>query len=91
MAVRRSQKLVVALGMLSLLIGIVSGILYVDSALKHGNVGSDPYWVDPPTTNFDRFILHFPVAWFLIFGFSLLVIALISALLAWASRTGASR
>ena len=75
--VRRSQTAITVLGTIFLLTGVIFAFLYLEFDLKHGNLGSRPDWVDPPTTSFDRIILHFPIGWFLIIGAALLIIALI--------------
>jgi hypothetical protein len=63
-------------GLLSCVVGIILLSFRIKAALRHGNIGSRPDWVNPPYTDFERFILHFPVRplWFFSVGVALVFI-----------------
>ena len=88
MTARRAWRLAFILGLLSLLAGIIFGVLYVDAELKHSNIASHPVWVDPPMTDSDIFFLHFPVRWLLFVGIVLLAATALRRLLIGAARYG---
>ena len=82
MAVRRSQAIIAALGIVLSLFGIVSLFFKIGAGLKHGNVGSSPHWIDPQMTDLDRFWISFPVSWFFYGGAALLLFAIVRAIAA---------
>jgi ribose/xylose/arabinose/galactoside ABC-type transport system permease subunit len=82
MAVRRSQTIVATLGGVLLLMGIVSLYFSIGAQLRHGNLGSSPYWIDPSMTDSERFWISFPTGWFLCGGAVLLFVAIVRAIAA---------
>jgi len=66
----------VVLGSLSEVIGTILLFFRINAELRHGNVGSSPHWVNPPYTDFEPFILHFPIRprWFFFVGAALVFI-----------------
>ncbi len=57
-----------ALGSLLLVIGYALLFFRINAALRHSNLGSSLYWVNPPYTDFERFILDVSSRWFLLIG-----------------------
>jgi hypothetical protein len=82
MAVRRSQTIVAALGGVLLLMGIVSLYFSIGAELRHSNLGSSPYWIDPPMTDSERFWISFPKGWLLSGGAVFLFVAIVRAIAA---------
>jgi hypothetical protein len=56
------------LGAAVFLTGLVAFYFKTNSELKFSNLGSRPDFVPPVPTDFDHFILQFPVIWVVAFG-----------------------
>jgi hypothetical protein len=77
--IKRLPRLIMILGAALLAFGIGSGLYQTGTALRFGNLGSRPDWVQPTPTPFDEFVLGFPVRVFIITGVGLLVAGYVGA------------
>ncbi len=87
-ATRWAWRLIFILGVLSLLAGITASYLKIDVSFKHSNIASNPVWVDPPMTDWDKFILQFPSGWFFVIAIVLLTAMFLRALLIVTAKHG---